>query len=80
MESPHDAATAYNDAAVCYKKTNSAQAVLLYKEVPSSTPNRCRIAPLRTHRAPPLLRPRRTLHVFPTCASLHLRAWLLPPS
>jgi len=35
MESPHDAATAYNDAAVCYKKTNSAQAVLLYKEVVS---------------------------------------------
>lgn len=35
MESPHDAATAYQDAAVCYKKTNSQQAVLLYKEVVS---------------------------------------------
>lgn len=35
MESPHDAATAYQNAALCYKKTNAAQAVLLYKEVVS---------------------------------------------
>ena len=35
MQSPHDAASAYQDAAVCYKKTNTAQAVLLFKEVVS---------------------------------------------
>ena len=35
MQSPHDAATSYQDAANCYKKTNVAQAVLLYKEVVS---------------------------------------------
>lgn len=35
MASPHDAANAYNDAAVCYKKVNTSQAVLLWKEVVS---------------------------------------------
>ena len=35
MQSPHEAATSYQDAAVCYKKTNTQQAVLLYKEVVS---------------------------------------------
>ena len=35
MQSPHDAASSYQDAALCYKKTNTPQAVLLYKEVVS---------------------------------------------
>lgn len=35
MQSPHDAARSYQDAAMCYKKTNTQQAVLLYKEVVS---------------------------------------------
>jgi len=35
MQSPHDAATSYTDAAQCYKKTNTQQAVLMYKEVVS---------------------------------------------
>lgn len=35
MQSPHDAARSYQDAAMCYKKTNTKQAVLLYKEVVS---------------------------------------------
>ena len=35
MKSPHDAANSYKDAALCYKKTNAQQAVLLLKEVVS---------------------------------------------
>ena len=35
MESAHEAARSYQDAALCYKKTNTAQAVLLYKEAVS---------------------------------------------
>lgn len=35
MASPHDAANSYNDAAMCYKKVNTSQAVLLWKEVVS---------------------------------------------
>lgn len=35
LQSPHDAASSYQDAGLCYKKTNTQQAVLLYKEVVS---------------------------------------------
>jgi len=35
LGSPHDAARSYQDAALCYKKTNASQAVMLYKEVVS---------------------------------------------
>ena len=35
LQSAHEAATAYNDAAVCYKKSNTPQALLCYKEVVS---------------------------------------------
>jgi alpha-soluble NSF attachment protein len=35
LQSPHDAASSYQDAALCYKKTNTQQAVMLYKEVVS---------------------------------------------
>lgn len=35
LQSPHEAASSYTDAAHCFKKTNVEKAVLLYKEVVS---------------------------------------------